>query len=204
MTSPYSKLAGCLPPACRLDFPGRLARRARNGECHRADWPTPSSLLERRRPRSETDIADLKGALEEFLDQFGLRGMTYTRRADSTALFLELATVQLGKFRLANLANCCRRSPALRFEGCRVPGRTESRLPAGPPEHCQIFQAVAGFPSIRRDVAMMVPEATTHEAVFQVVKQAKPANLEAVNSSTCSGGRTFRRAKKHGLRLHLP
>jgi phenylalanyl-tRNA synthetase beta chain len=27
---------------------------------------------------------------------------------------------------------------------------------------------------------MIVPEATTHEAVLQVVKQAKPANLEAV------------------------
>ena len=27
---------------------------------------------------------------------------------------------------------------------------------------------------------MLVPEATTHEAVLQTVKQAKPANLEAV------------------------
>ena len=27
---------------------------------------------------------------------------------------------------------------------------------------------------------MLVPEATTHEAVLQVVKQAKPANLESV------------------------
>ena len=27
---------------------------------------------------------------------------------------------------------------------------------------------------------MMVPEATTHDAVLQVVKQTKPANLEAV------------------------
>ena len=27
---------------------------------------------------------------------------------------------------------------------------------------------------------MLVPEETTHEAVLQVVKQAKPANLEAV------------------------
>jgi phenylalanyl-tRNA synthetase beta chain len=27
---------------------------------------------------------------------------------------------------------------------------------------------------------MLVPEATTHEAVLQVIKQAKPANLESI------------------------
>ena len=46
------------------------------------------------------DIYDLKGLLEEFLDQFGLRGLTYARRPDSTALFLESATIHLGKFQL--------------------------------------------------------------------------------------------------------
>src|SRR6185295_8593319 len=35
------------------------------------------------------DIYDLKGLLEEFLDQFGLRGMSYQRRAESSGLFLE-------------------------------------------------------------------------------------------------------------------
>lgn len=34
--------------------------------------------------------------------------------------------------------------------------------------------------TIRRDVAMIVPETTTHDAVLQVVKQTQPANLEAV------------------------
>jgi phenylalanyl-tRNA synthetase beta chain len=36
------------------------------------------------------------------------------------------------------------------------------------------------FPSIRRDVAMLVPESTTHDEVLQVVRQAKPTNLESV------------------------
>jgi phenylalanyl-tRNA synthetase beta chain len=36
------------------------------------------------------------------------------------------------------------------------------------------------FPAIRRDVAMLVPEATTHEAVLQTVRQAKAANLEVM------------------------
>jgi phenylalanyl-tRNA synthetase beta chain len=42
------------------------------------------------------------------------------------------------------------------------------------------FKPLPQFPAIRRDVAMLVPEATKHDAVWQVVKQAKPANLETV------------------------
>jgi phenylalanyl-tRNA synthetase beta chain len=42
------------------------------------------------------------------------------------------------------------------------------------------FKPLAAFPSIQRDVAMIVPEAVTHEAVLSAVKQAKPNNLEVV------------------------
>ena len=42
------------------------------------------------------------------------------------------------------------------------------------------FKAIAALPSVRRDVAMIVPETTTHDAVLQAVKQARPANLESV------------------------
>jgi phenylalanyl-tRNA synthetase beta chain len=42
------------------------------------------------------------------------------------------------------------------------------------------FRPLPTMPAIRRDVAMLLPEATTHEAVLQAVRQAKPANLELV------------------------
>jgi len=42
------------------------------------------------------------------------------------------------------------------------------------------FKALPTLPSVRRDVAMVVPDATSHEAILQVVRQAKPANLETV------------------------
>jgi phenylalanyl-tRNA synthetase beta chain len=42
------------------------------------------------------------------------------------------------------------------------------------------FKPLPHFPSIRRDIAMLLPEAITHEAVLQTVKQAKAANLETV------------------------
>jgi phenylalanyl-tRNA synthetase beta chain len=44
----------------------------------------------------------------------------------------------------------------------------------------KIFKPLPHFPAVRRDVAMLVPEATPHEAVLAAVKQAKPANLERV------------------------
>jgi phenylalanyl-tRNA synthetase beta chain len=43
------------------------------------------------------------------------------------------------------------------------------------------FKALPAFPSIRRDIAMIVPETVTHDSVVSLVKQTKPANLEAVD-----------------------
>ena len=42
------------------------------------------------------DVSDLKGFAEELLEQFGVRGVAFTRRAESTALFIESATIALG------------------------------------------------------------------------------------------------------------
>jgi phenylalanyl-tRNA synthetase beta chain len=125
------------------------------------------------------DIHDLKGTLEEFLEQFGLRGVTWTRREDTRAFFLESAAIQLGKLTLGEMGQI---SPVLQkrydlrdavflaelnFEqvlACRAPSKTFKPLPL--------------FPAIRRDVAMLVPEATAHEAIVNVVKQVRPPNLE--------------------------
>jgi phenylalanyl-tRNA synthetase beta chain len=121
----------------------------------------------------------LKGALEEFLEQFGVRGVTWTRCEDSHPFFLESATIQLGRMTFGEMGQL---SPLLQkrydlrdgvflaelnFEQVlarRVPSKT--------------FKPLAMFPAIRRDVAMLVPEPTLHEAVASVVKQVRPPNLE--------------------------
>jgi phenylalanyl-tRNA synthetase beta chain len=128
------------------------------------------------------DFFDLKGMLEEFLDQFGLRGISYTPRATSTGLFLESATVTLGgKFSLGEFGQLL---PALgRRYDLRDPvflaelnvDRLLARRNPG-----KGFKPLANFPAIRRDVAMLVAETVTHEAVMNVVRKAKPANLENV------------------------
>jgi phenylalanyl-tRNA synthetase beta chain len=127
------------------------------------------------------DIYDLKGLLEEFLEQFGVRGQNYVRRADSTALFLESAVVQLGKFQLGEFGQLL--PPLAKQYDLRDPvllaelnlDTLLARRNTG-----KSFRPLPAFPPIRRDVAMILPEATTHEAILQVVKQAKPANLEGV------------------------
>jgi phenylalanyl-tRNA synthetase beta chain len=125
------------------------------------------------------DIYDLKGLLEEFLEQFGLRGQNYARRADSTALFLESATIHLGKFQLGEFGQLL--PPLARQYDLRDPVLlAELNLDTllARRNTAKSFRPLPAFPAIRRDVAMLVPEATLHEAVLQVVKQAKPANLE--------------------------
>ena len=129
------------------------------------------------------DIFDLKGVVEEFLEQFGLRGVTFTRRAESTALFLESATIALGgKLPLGEmgqlspvLAKKCDLRDAVFLAELNLDQLLTRRNPA------RSFKALPQFPSIRRDVAMLVPEATTHEAVLQTVRKTKPANLESVD-----------------------
>jgi phenylalanyl-tRNA synthetase beta chain len=127
------------------------------------------------------DTYDLKGVLEEFLEQFGIRGVVFTKRTESTALFLESATIQIGKLPLGEMGLLLPplarkydlRDPVLLAE-LDLDQLLARRNPA------KSFKPLPSFPSSRRDVAMVVSESTTHEAVLQVVRQTKPANLESV------------------------
>jgi phenylalanyl-tRNA synthetase beta chain len=130
---------------------------------------------------AKLDVYDLKGLIEEFFDQFGLRGMTYNRRTESTPLLLESATIQLGKQQLGEfgqLLPTLAKKYDLRDAVFLAELNLDLLLARRNPS--KSFKALPAFPAIRRDVAMIVPEATTHEAVLQVVKQTKPANLESV------------------------
>lgn len=128
------------------------------------------------------DAHDLKGLLEEFLEQFGVKGVAFARRDAPTPCYLESATLSLGG-RVA-LGDAGQLQPAVAHQydlrdpvflaeldldqllARRQPGRTFKPLPQ--------------FPSIRRDVAMLVPETVTHEAVLAALRQAKTPNLESI------------------------
>jgi len=130
------------------------------------------------------DAFDLKGLVEGFLEEFGLRGMVYSRRPDSTALYVESATVQLGKNALGELGQL---QPALarQYDLRDAVLLAELNLDlllslARRNAAAKTFKPLPVFPAIRRDVAMLVPETTTHEAVLNAVRRAKPQNLERV------------------------
>jgi phenylalanyl-tRNA synthetase beta chain len=127
------------------------------------------------------DAHDLKGVLEEFFDQFGLRGMTFNRRSDPSEWFLESAMIQLGKQMLGEFGQLTP-TRAKRYDLRDAVWLAELNLDLllARRNPAKSFKPLPQFPTIRRDVAMLVPEATTHDAVLQVVKQAKPANLEAI------------------------
>jgi phenylalanyl-tRNA synthetase beta chain len=128
------------------------------------------------------DAYDLKGIVEEFLEQFGIRGVAFARRAESTAWFLESAAIALGgKLPLGEmgqllptLAKKYDLRDAVFLAELNLDQLLARRNPA------KSFKPLPPFPAIRRDVAMLVPEATTHDSVLQAVKKSKPVNLESV------------------------
>jgi phenylalanyl-tRNA synthetase beta chain len=127
------------------------------------------------------DLYDLKGLLEEFLSHFGVRGHNYVRKTETAGLFLEAAAIQLGKFKLGELGQIpptLARRYDLRDQVVLAELDLDQILARR--ATARNFAPLPAQPSIRRDVAMLVPDSTTHESVLQVVKQAKPANLESM------------------------
>src|SRR6266545_363704 len=132
---------------------------------------------------AQVDIFDLKGVVEEFLAQFGLRGFAFTRRESSSErFFANSAAVSIGgKLQIGEIGQL---NPLLnRFFQVKTPvflaelNLNEILKRRNPSKS---FKPLPQVPSVRRDIAMLVPEATTHDAVLTVVKQSKPANLENV------------------------
>jgi phenylalanyl-tRNA synthetase beta chain len=127
------------------------------------------------------DVFDLKGMLEELFEHLGLRGVTYSSRSENTGLFLESAIIQLGRFQVGEFGQLL---PALAkqydLRDAVLLAELSLDVILARRNASKAFKAIPSLPSVRRDVAMIVPEATTHDAVLQVVKQAKPANLESV------------------------
>jgi phenylalanyl-tRNA synthetase beta chain len=128
------------------------------------------------------DVFELKGFVEEFLEQFGVRGVAFGKRAESTALFLESATISLGgKLQLGEIGQL---SPILAkkydLRDAVFIAEFNLDLLLSKRNPSKSFKPLPQFPSIRRDVAMFVPETVTHDAVLTTVKQAKVTNLESV------------------------
>ena len=131
---------------------------------------------------AKCDLYDLKGLVEALVEALGLRGVAYAKRAESTGLFLESATLALGgKLQLGQLGQLL---PTLAkrhdLRDAVLLAELDLDQLLARRNATKAFKALPQFPSSRRDLALLVPESTTHEAVLQVVRQTKPANLDSV------------------------
>jgi phenylalanyl-tRNA synthetase beta chain len=141
---------------------------------------TPTSWSGEERA-AKLDVFDLKGALDELFEQIGVRGLSYVRSSNSPGLYLESAVIQLGKQTLGEFGQL---APALArqydLRDAVLLAEVNLDLLLARRNTSKSFRQLPAFPSIRRDVAMIVPDATTHEEVLNAVKQAKPQNFEGV------------------------
>ncbi|MBI4662301.1 MAG: phenylalanine--tRNA ligase subunit beta [Verrucomicrobia bacterium] len=132
--------------------------------------------------RASFDIYDLKGMLEEFLEQFGLRGVSFAVQPECRGPYLESAAVLLGgKLPLGEFGQLL---PAIAkqydLRDAVLMGEWDFDALLARRNKARSFKPLPAFPSIRRDIAMFVTERTTHEAVLNAIKQAKPQALEQV------------------------
>ena len=152
------------------------------------------------RPRTAPRCApwDLKGILEEFFDQIGIKGCSYAGKpTPAGGLFIEVADINLGKLYLGQMGQL---SPLLlKSYDLRDPvwlAEVDLDMVLYRRSTDKSFTPLPAFPSIRRDLAMLVGEAVTHDAVIQTIKQAKPAFLESVELFDVFRGKNVAEGRK--------
>ena len=131
---------------------------------------------------SRLDGSDLKGLIEDFADAFGLSGLVWNGSGASDGYFLESAEISLGGRiplgRLGQLAPAIARSYDARdpvwvaeLDLDQILRRRSTTVS---------FKTLPQFPLVRRDLAMVVPESITHEAILSAIRQTKTPHLETV------------------------
>ena len=145
----------------------------------------------------DCDVFDLKGALEVLLDRLGLRGLQWRPAATVDPLFVEAGEIGLGKQTLGCFGQM-QPVTAAKLDLKRPVFLAEldldlvlARRHAG-----RSFKALAQFPSVRRDVAMLVDEGVTHDDVLREVKKAKATLLQGVELFDVFRGKGIPEGKK--------
>jgi phenylalanyl-tRNA synthetase beta chain len=140
---------------------------------------------------AKLDVFDLKGVVETLFEQLGLRGLAWNKSgttssaspvaAATPALYVESATVTLGKQTLGSLGQL---QPVLarRYDlrDAVFLAEFDLDLLLARRAASKSLKPLPAFPGIRRDIAMVVPETVTHDAVASAVKQLKAQNLESL------------------------
>ena len=146
----------------------------------------------------QADVFDLKGLLDGFLEEFGIGGFSWrTEKCEAGEFFVERASLCLGKNVLGQMGQLMpliardydiKNSVFMaeldldRLIAMRVQSRSFKSLPA--------------YPSVRRDIAMLVSESTTHMEIQRTVKRAKIQQLDSVEVFDVFRGKHIPEGKK--------
>ena len=143
------------------------------------------------------EIYDLKGIIEELFEQIGIRGVQWQRNESAGPLYVESASVLIGKHR-AGEAGQLNPITARKYDLRDAVLLAEFNLDflLSRRNLSKSFEPLAAFPSVRRDVAMIVEESLTHERVLSVVKQTKPQNLEDLSLFDVFRGKNVPQGRK--------
>ncbi len=129
------------------------------------------------------DASDLKGVVEELLEHLGVSDVAYRRRTEPTRLLVDSAEITLGgdRQRIGELGQV--QPTVAKGYDLREPvfvAELAIDLLLARRNTTRNYKPLPAYPSIRRDVAMVVLEAVTHDAVLDTVRQAKVPYLEGV------------------------
>ena len=146
----------------------------------------------------KVDIFDLKGLLDGFLDGFGIRGFSWrTESCEQGQFFIEKASLCLGRNTLGEMGQLM---PLVAREfdikdSVFMAELDLDRLVAMR-VHSRSFKPIPAYPSVRRDIAMLVAESTTHMEVQRAVKKAKVQQLDSVEVFDVFRGKHVPEGKK--------
>ncbi len=146
----------------------------------------------------KADIFDLKGLLDGFLEEFGIRGFSWrTESCGQGEFFVEKASLCLGKNVLGVMGQLM---PLIAKDfdiknSVFLAELDLDRLIAMR-VHSRSFKPLPAYPSVRRDIAMLVDESTTHMDVERAVKKAKVQQLDSVEVFDVFRGKHVPEGKK--------
>jgi len=139
----------------------------------------PSSWIQNE--NENFDIYDLKGILEELLENLGFSGATFRKADNAAPFFLEQGSITLGKLSVGDWGQV---SPSLNrkldIKEAVYAAELDLKIVLGRRAAQKNFSPLPAFPSIRRDIAMVVEESVTHADVQSTVKSAKPDHLSEI------------------------
>jgi phenylalanyl-tRNA synthetase beta chain len=128
------------------------------------------------------DLFGLKGIVESFLTFYGCRGIFFDRSDDSDDLFSEYGVIRQGNLIIGRIGQL---QPALSKDfDIRMPcflAELDLDGLSGRRNTQKSFKPLPPYPSIRRDIAMLVSDSVQHQDILKSIRKSKVEWIESAD-----------------------